>query len=57
MAIFGYIDPGAGSLIIQALIASALAVPFLLRNKLRSMMARLRRQPATRSDATESDAQ
>jgi len=29
-----YIDPGAGSLIVQATIASILAVPFLLRRQI-----------------------
>jgi hypothetical protein len=55
VTIFGYIDPGAGSLIIQALIAGALAVPFLVRNKLRAVMARLRREPMDSSETAGSD--
>ena len=37
-----YIDPGAGSLLIQALIAGALAVPFFLRTHVRSLISRVR---------------
>jgi hypothetical protein len=37
-----YLDPGTGSLLIQAAIAAALAVPFLLRTKLRSLLGRIR---------------
>jgi hypothetical protein len=32
MHFLAYIDPGSGSLLIQALIASIVAVPFLLRH-------------------------
>jgi hypothetical protein len=38
-----YIDPGAGSLLIQALIAAALSVPFFLRRSLGDVIGRLRR--------------
>ncbi len=44
--VFAYIDPGAGSLIIQALIAAAVSVPFFFRNAIRSTIARLRRKPS-----------
>ncbi|MDH4334212.1 MAG: hypothetical protein OEW24_02965 [Chloroflexota bacterium] len=44
--IFAYIDPGAGSLIIQALIAAVVSVPFFFRNAIRSTLGRLRRKPA-----------
>jgi hypothetical protein len=37
-----YIDPGVGSLAIQALIATVVAVPFLLREQLGRFVARLR---------------
>lgn len=37
-----YIDPGAGSLLIQAVIAGALAVPFLLRTKISGIWRRWR---------------
>jgi hypothetical protein len=40
-----YIDPGAGSMVIQALLAGALAVPFLIRSQLRAAVGRLRRKP------------
>ena len=40
--ILAYIDPGAGSMLIQALIAGALAVPFLVRTQIRSLIERIR---------------
>jgi hypothetical protein len=40
--ILAYIDPGAGSLVIQAVIAAALAVPFLLRSQIGRVLGRLR---------------
>ena len=39
-----YIDPGAGSLVIQAIIAAAVSVPFFFRNAIRKGMRRLRGQ-------------
>lgn len=46
-----YIDPGAGSLVIQAIIAAIVAVPFFFRNAIRSTVRRLRGgdQPAEKS--------
>ena len=44
-----YIDPGAGSLIIQATIAAIVAVPFYLRRRiaraLRAVVARMDARP------------
>jgi hypothetical protein len=40
-----YIDPGAGSLLIQALIAAIVSVPFFFRTAIRSTLQRLRRAP------------
>ena len=45
-----YIDPGSGSLIIQALIAGAVAVPILLRNQVRRAGAAIRRVVAPRAE-------
>lgn len=42
---FAYIDPGAGSLLIQALIAGAVSVPFIFRNAIRSALGKFRRDP------------
>jgi hypothetical protein len=39
---FLYIDPGAGSLVIQALLAAVLAVPFFFRTQLGRAVARVR---------------
>ena len=36
-----YLDPGSGSLLIQALIAGALTVPFVLRRRLKAGIDRL----------------
>ena len=40
--VFAYIDPGAGSLVIQAIIAGALSVPFFFRQKLSRIFRRRR---------------
>ena len=40
--LLGYLDPGVGSLFIQALIAAAVTVPFLLRTKITATIRRLR---------------
>jgi hypothetical protein len=44
--LLAYIDPGAGSLFIQAVIATALVAPFFLRTQIRRGMDRLRRRPS-----------
>jgi hypothetical protein len=45
MPFFAYIDPGAGSLVIQALIAAIVSIPFFFRTAIRSTLQRLRRTP------------
>jgi hypothetical protein len=37
-----YVDPGAGSLLIQAAIAALISVPFLLRSRLSALARRVR---------------
>lgn len=44
--VFGYIDPGAGSLVIQAIIAGVVSIPFFFRNAIRSTVGRFRRKPS-----------
>jgi hypothetical protein len=41
---FAYLDPGAGSLAIQMIIAAALAVPYFLRTQIARGINRLRGQ-------------
>jgi hypothetical protein len=41
--ILAYIDPGSGSMIIQVLIASIIAIPVLLRNRIAQAARILRR--------------
>lgn len=41
-SVLAYIDPGSGSLVIQAVIAAFVAVPFFLRSRARSLLRRLR---------------
>jgi hypothetical protein len=41
-SLFAYIDPGSGSLVIQAVIAAFVAVPFFFRSRARSLWERLR---------------
>lgn len=51
MSILAYIDPGAGSLVIQALIAAALAVPFFFRGAISGAIQRVRpRSPVLPSE-------
>lgn len=40
--VFAYIDPGAGSMVIQAVIAGALAIPFFFRTQVARLFARIR---------------
>ena len=42
-----YIDPGSGSLIIQAVIATLVAVPFFLRHHISRAVGALRRRPSS----------
>jgi hypothetical protein len=41
--VLGYIDPGAGSLVIQAIIAAIVSIPFFFRNAIRNTIGRFRR--------------
>jgi hypothetical protein len=43
--VFAYIDPGAGSLVIQAIIAALVSLPFFFRNAIRNTIGRLRHKP------------
>jgi hypothetical protein len=42
-----YIDPGAGSMVIQAILAGLLAVPFMFRSAIGRAVARLRGRVVT----------
>jgi hypothetical protein len=42
MAILAYIDPGSGSMILQVLLASVLAVPFFFRRTIGDVWRRVR---------------
>jgi hypothetical protein len=46
MHLLAYIDPGSGSLAIQAIIATAMVVPFFLRSQIRRGLDRLRGHPS-----------
>jgi hypothetical protein len=50
--IFAYLDPGAGSMIVQALIATALAVPLFFRSKVSAVVRKLRGEQEQTSPAT-----
>jgi hypothetical protein len=50
-----YIDPGSGSLIIQAVIATLVAVPLLLRHQLGRLLAVVRGRGATGSQSSSVD--
>lgn len=52
--LLAYIDPGSGSLIIQAAIAAVIAIPFFLRSQIARAFRALRRsndEPASGDDA------
>jgi hypothetical protein len=42
-SMLGYIDPGSGSLIIQAVIATVIAVPFFFRQQIARAIRTIRR--------------
>ena len=55
---FGYIDPGSGSMLIQILLAGALAVPFFFRRVIGDAWHRIRGgrdHQATESASTDRD--
>jgi hypothetical protein len=54
--VFAYIDPGAGSLVIQAIIAGLVSIPFFFRNAIRSTIGRFRRKPSSGDAVSESAA-
>jgi hypothetical protein len=54
--VFAYIDPGAGSLVIQAIIAGIVSIPFFFRNAIRSTVGRFRRKPSGGDTVSESAA-
>lgn len=49
MMILAYLDPGAGSMAIQMVIAAALTVPFFLREQISRGIAKLRSLRNTRT--------
>jgi hypothetical protein len=51
--LLAYIDPGSGSLIIQALIATIVAIPFLFRQQFARASRALRRRPETTDRAND----
>jgi hypothetical protein len=42
VSILAYIDPGSGSLLLQALLAAALSIPFFFRRSIAGAVQRLR---------------
>jgi hypothetical protein len=54
--VFLYIDPGAGSLVIQAIIAGLVSIPFFFRNAIRKTFGRFQRKPSDGAAATGSSA-
>lgn len=56
--IFAYIDPGSGSLVIQALIAGIVAVPIFFRRQISRFVRSVRgdeRQTKTQADPDDSN--
>jgi hypothetical protein len=50
--IFAYIDPGAGSMVIQAVLAAALAIPFFFRTRISRATQWLRDRRGNQDDTT-----
>jgi hypothetical protein len=50
-----YIDPGSGSLIIQAAIAAVVAIPVFFRNQIGRLLAGLRGREATNAPSRSPD--
>jgi hypothetical protein len=50
-----YIDPGSGSLIIQAAIAAVVAIPVFFRNQIARLLAGLRGREATNAPSRSTD--
>ena len=55
--LLAYIDPGSGSLLIQAAIATLVAIPFFFRHHIGRFVRAIRREPAPQeeSPSTERD--
>ena len=53
--LLAYIDPGSGSLIIQALIATVVAVPFFLRHHIGRLVRTVRGEKAVDTSTTSTD--
>jgi hypothetical protein len=54
--VLAYIDPGSGSLIIQALIASVIAIPVILRARIAQVVRAFRRGKPTADGADDGHA-
>jgi hypothetical protein len=53
--IFAYIDPGSGSLMIQALIAGMVALPIFFRHQISRLIRTVRRQDESSAEAPGQD--
>lgn len=53
--LLAYIDPGSGSLIIQAAIATIVAIPILLRHHISRFVNRIRGRSEVEDEATADD--
>ena len=51
--LFAYIDPGSGSMLLQVVLASVLAIPFLFRRTVADMWHRVRGNGDDVADARE----
>lgn len=56
MKYFGYIDPGAGSIFIQALLGTILATVVVLRNFFRRLIAKVRFASSSRQTTRDDEA-
>jgi hypothetical protein len=50
ITVLAYLDPAAGGMIIQTLVAAAVAIPFIMRAQISKILGRLRRNRSGKSD-------
>lgn len=47
--VFAYLDPAAGGMIIQTLVAAAVAIPFIMRNQISRLLGKVRGESGSKN--------
>ena len=53
LMVLAYLDPGSGSMLIQAVLAGMLTLPFFLRSQIGQLVRRIRRPEAQENVSTD----